>query len=134
MYLRLLKVKDWAELARQAAFSPAAMAGRCRVSLRHLERFFAEHFHQTPRMWCAALRCRIAASLLAQGYSSKAAAAELGFASQAHFCHQFKRCFGVAPQSSVPISLKDKQDVALEQKCRVEAKQSRLRRSKTRRR
>lgn len=128
MYLRLLKVKDWEALARQTGFDPASMAVQCRVSLRHLQRFFADRFHQTPRQWCTLLRCRLAADLLAQGYSTKAAAAELGFSSQAHFCHQFKRCLGVAPQSSVALLAKDKQDVAPSQKCRRQSTQSNLRR------
>jgi AraC-like DNA-binding protein len=37
-----------------------------------------------------------------QGYSSKAAAAELYYASDAHFCRDFKKVFGVSPQSFAP--------------------------------
>ncbi|HLH57002.1 MAG TPA: hypothetical protein VKY92_25705, partial [Verrucomicrobiae bacterium] len=40
--------------------------------------------------------------LIAQGYSSKAAAAELNFATDAHFCREFKKVFGTTPQTFAP--------------------------------
>jgi len=45
------------------------------------------------------LQCREAKELLHQGYSTKAAAAELSFANDSHFCHVFKKACGVSPQA-----------------------------------
>jgi len=44
----------------------------------------------------------MAKELIAQGYSNKAAASELKFASQSHFCREFKRVFGASPQTFAP--------------------------------
>lgn len=99
---RLLCIKDWERLARQAEFEPGKMAALSLISVRQLERFFADHFHQTPREWAKALQCRLARSLIATGYSTKAAAAELKFADESHFCHEFKRVYGVCPQTFAP--------------------------------
>src|SRR5437016_1487289 len=84
---RLLCIASWEKLAREAEFEPGKMAVLCLISLRQLERFFAEHFHKTPEKWIAELKCCLAQHLVAQGYSTKAAAAELKFASGSHFCH-----------------------------------------------
>jgi len=51
------------------------------------------------------LQCRIAKDLVAHGYSTKAAAAELNFATEAHFCREFKKVFGAPPQSFAPNHL-----------------------------
>ena len=99
---RLLRITDWENLARQADFEPGKMADLCPVSIRQLERFFAERFHQTPREWAKALQCRLARGLIACGYSTKAAASELRFADESHFCHEFKRLYGVCPQTFAP--------------------------------
>ena len=100
MNARLLCIKDWEALARRADFQPARMAGLCLVSLRQLERFFAGHFHKTPQRWILELKCRLAQELIAQGYTTKAAAAKLEFADESHFCHRFKKCCGVSPRTS----------------------------------
>ena len=102
MSARLLRITNWEKLARCADFEPAKMAALCQTSLRTLERFFAEHFHQSPREWARALQCRLARQLIASGYSTKAAAVELKFANGSHFCHQFKRIHGVPPQTFAP--------------------------------
>ena len=47
----------------------------------------------------------MAKDLVEQGYSSKAAAAELKFATDAHFCREFKKVFGSPPQSFAPNRL-----------------------------
>jgi AraC-like DNA-binding protein len=67
------------------------------------------------------LQCRLAKQLISQGYSSKAAAAELNFATDAHFCREFKKIFGTSPQSFAPahgitlkLSVLEKQDTAQE--------------------
>lgn len=106
---KLIRSEDWEEVAKQAQFKPSRMATLCAVSQRHLQRIFKRHLRQTPSQWLRELQCRLAKKLISQGYSSKAAAAELNFASDAHFCREFKKIFGLSPQCFAPahsISLK----------------------------
>jgi transcriptional regulator GlxA family with amidase domain len=100
---RLLRVRDWEVLAKEAKFDPSIMAALCPVSLRQLERFFEKQFNRTPTEWARELRCRIAVELISQGWSTKAVASELRFANESHFCHQFKRVLGSPPQAFAPI-------------------------------
>ena len=102
MFARLLGISNWEELAQDANFDPGKMADLCLISLRQMERFFAQNFHKTPREWVRELQCQFAKTLIAQGFSTKAVAAELRFASETHFCHSFKRVFGVPPQTFAP--------------------------------
>ncbi len=99
---RLSKIGEWEQLAKAADFRPAKMAALCCISGRHLERFFEQQFSNTPGRWLRALQCRLAKELIAHGYSNKAAAAELKFASESHFCREFKKHYGVTPQSFAP--------------------------------
>jgi AraC-like DNA-binding protein len=101
MHGRVLKQK-WEQLAREADFNSAKMASLCAISERQLQRIFRRNFECTPSHWLRDLQCRLAKELIAQGYSNKAAAAELKFASQSHFCREFKRVFGASPQTFAP--------------------------------
>ncbi len=103
---RLSRIEKWETLARRADFHPADMAALCSMSLRQLERFFARRFRQTPGQWSRELKCRQALKLITEGYSNKAVVAELKFASESHFCHEFKRVYGASPQSFLPGSQK----------------------------
>ncbi|HTL56803.1 MAG TPA: helix-turn-helix transcriptional regulator [Candidatus Limnocylindrales bacterium] len=98
----LSRIENWEFLARQAQFQPATMAALCPVSLRHLQRFFTDHFSQTPGIWSRQLRCRIARQLITEGWSNKAVAAELGFSNESHLCHEFRRFYGGPPRSFGP--------------------------------
>ena len=97
-----VRTQDWEQVARQAEFRPAKMATLCSMSERHLQRIFKKHLQRTPSQWLRELQCRLAKQLISQGYSSKAAAAELNFATDAHFCREFKKVFGTPPQSFAP--------------------------------
>jgi AraC-like DNA-binding protein len=97
--------RDWERVAKEAGFRPAEMALLCSISERQLQRIFQKRFHCTPRRWLRELQCRLAKELLAQGYSTKAAAAELHFATDAHFCREFKKAFGASPQAFGPNQL-----------------------------
>jgi|SRR5690348_16516733 len=92
---------EWQRLARQAEFNSGRMASLCGVSERHLQRIFKKHVGSSPSRWLRAVQCRLARDLLLQGYSNKAAAAELKFSSDAHFCREFKKIFGAPPQKFV---------------------------------
>jgi AraC-like DNA-binding protein len=98
----LLASRDWEKLAREAEFRPSRMASLCGMSERQLQRLSKQHFGRTPRVWLRELQCRLAKNLIAQGYSSKAAAAELSFATEAHFCREFKKIYGASPQRFAP--------------------------------
>jgi AraC-like DNA-binding protein len=99
---RLGKITHWETAARAANFDPATLAAICFVSPRQLQRFFKQRFRTTPRQWLRELQCRLGRDLISRGYSTKAAAAELKFATAAHFCREFKKGFGVPPQSFAP--------------------------------
>jgi AraC-like DNA-binding protein len=103
MSSRLLDVSDWEKVASDAAYEPKTMACHCSVSLLELERFFKLRIGQSPAAWIRHLRCQRAVKLILAGYSSKAAAEELGFASPADFCHEFKRVYGVLPLAFAPV-------------------------------
>jgi AraC-like DNA-binding protein len=97
--------REWERVAREAGFKSAEMAILCSISERQLQRIFRKRFRCTPRRWLRDLQCRLAKELVAQGYSTKAAAAELHFATDAHFCREFKKVFGASPQAFAPNQL-----------------------------
>jgi AraC-like DNA-binding protein len=101
----LVCVQEWERVAREADFRPARMAALCSISERQLERIFKRYLNCTPSQWLRELQCRLAKDLIGQGYSSKAAAAELKFATDAHFCREFKKVFGTSPQTFAPNRL-----------------------------
>ena len=119
VFAGLLAINDWEKIASEAHFNVSIMAARRRVSVRTLERFFRQHFNQSPREWLSLLRCQRAAQLLRSGYSNNAVVEELSFANKAHLCHEFKKLYGVSPQTFVTLQLKDTQIVALKQLCRI---------------
>ena len=94
-----LKLAEWQKLAADAGWNPETLAVLCSVSLRLLERFFKLQFKQSPAAWMRELRCRQAAALISSGYFTKDAARDLRFANSSHFCHEFKKVYGVSPQS-----------------------------------
>lgn len=95
---RLLTMKEWEEVAREARYNPAKMAALCSISERQLQRLFQQHLKCTPSRWLRQLQCRLAKQLISQGYSNKAVASELRFSSQSHFCREFKKVFGTSPR------------------------------------
>jgi AraC-like DNA-binding protein len=101
---RLLKIQAWEHLAVRADFKAATMASLCNISDRQLQRFFKQRFNKSPSCWLRELQCNKAKQLILRGYSSKAAANELKFASQSHFCREFKRQFGLPPQMFSPMT------------------------------
>jgi len=102
MNLDNLTIQNWEDLAKKAKFRPADLAALCPTSLRQLERAFSKRFQTTPSLWMRELQCRQGRQLLSEGYSTKAAAAELAFGSGSHFCREFKKAFGASPQTFGP--------------------------------
>ena len=98
----LLTIEQWEQVAREADFNPAKMASLCSISERQLQRLFRQHLRCTPSHWLRELQCRLAKDLITQGYSNKAAANELKFANESHFCREFKKVYGTSPQSFAP--------------------------------
>jgi CheY-like chemotaxis protein/AraC-like DNA-binding protein len=98
--------RDWERLAKEAEFDSVKMASLCAASERQSQRFFKRRMGCSPTQWLRRLQCRLAKELISQGYSSKAAAAELKFATEAHFCREFKKFFGVSPQNFAPSHLR----------------------------
>src|SRR5262249_39598597 len=99
----LLTIQDWEQVAREADFNAAKMALLCSVSERQLQRLFRQHLRCTPSRWLRELQCRLAKHLITRGYSNKAVASELKFASESHFCREFKKIYGTSPRSFAPV-------------------------------
>ena len=96
-----LPTPEWKRIATEADFKSARMAALCGISERHLQRIFKERIGCAPSQWLRVPRCRLAKSLIIQGYSNKEVAAELGFLTNAHFCREFKKAFGMSPRKFV---------------------------------
>lgn len=96
--MQSLQSLDWELLARQANFSPAAMAALCSISLRQLERHFAQSFAKTPSQWAREFRIRLARNKISEGWSNKAVVAEFGFTDSPHLCREFRKLSGTTPR------------------------------------
>ena len=99
MRSRLDRIKDWNELGKNANYDAPTLAGLCRVTLRHLQRFFKERFGQAPQAWLDQLRLSHARDYLKSGLSIKETAFMLHFKCVSHFSRQFKMHHGRTPGS-----------------------------------
>jgi transcriptional regulator GlxA family with amidase domain len=74
------------------------IALRVGVSSRQVERLFRDQIGTTPKAFYLELRLARARALLRQTISPiLGVARECGFQSTSHFCHAYKRVFGIAP-------------------------------------
>lgn len=74
------------------------MAHRANISVRQVERLFREHLGASPKTFYLDLRLAKARTLLRRTLGSlRAIALECGFGSPSHFCHAYKRRYGVPP-------------------------------------
>jgi len=97
MQSRLNRIPDWNERAEASNYSATALAKRCDVTLRHLERYFLETRGRSPHAWLHELRQRKARELILGGSLVKETAARLGYSQVANFSRDFKRHHGVSP-------------------------------------
>lgn len=76
-----------------------AVAERCGMSVRNLQRLFAEHVGVSPKWVIRRYRLREATERMAAGGTVDwaALAVELGYADQAHFCRDFTAMYGEPP-------------------------------------
>lgn len=102
MNTRLKDVGNWMELARQSGYNARILAGLCGISTRQLRRLASDFFRQSPQQWLNEQRLILAAEMLLKDCDSiKLLAGELGYKDGSHFCHQFKRRYGLAPKEFI---------------------------------
>lgn len=95
----LIRIRDWESRAEAADYSLHALAGKCGVSVRQVERHFKKHFQLTPRRWLRGFRMEQAARLLNEKKSVKIVASDVGYNCPEHFTRAFTGHFGVAPSA-----------------------------------
>jgi AraC-like DNA-binding protein len=96
---RLDRITDWEELARKARYRVERMAGLLKVSRHTLHSHLIQTRGCNPRQWIEELRLRRANELLAQGFSRKEIAFDLGL-TPSSLCHFFQRTAGPSSQLS----------------------------------
>jgi AraC-like DNA-binding protein len=100
---KLDHIKNWLELAREANWSAKALAKRCNVSVRTLERYFLRKKGKAPKAWLAEVRQQLAVELLQDGTSVKETAGCLKYKHPSHLTNEFKKHWGHCPTTkSVP--------------------------------
>jgi len=90
MASRLDRISNWKELAEQADYKVVALAVHCRVTERHLARYFRLKFGCSPHSWLNANRIEAARILLAQDTPVKEVASAVGYKQQSSFSRQFR--------------------------------------------
>jgi AraC-like DNA-binding protein len=83
--------------APEVAVSLGELAACCGITRFQLLRGFAREVGTTPHAYLVQQRVRLARRLLATGASISEAAAQAGFADQAHMTRAFSRHFGITP-------------------------------------
>ena len=94
--------KNWEELAGEANYCPRELARLCSVSLRTLQRRFAQNYAMTISDWMRNVRLAKAYTRVVAGEPIKAVAYDLGFKQLSHFSRVFKEVHGVAPSFVSP--------------------------------
>ena len=97
MNTRLKHIHNWAELAKEAKWSAAALAKKCGVSVRTLHRHFQKQTRNNTKSWLAEQRHRRAVELLCGGSSIKETAFRVGYKQPTNFTRQYKNLCGASP-------------------------------------
>jgi AraC-like DNA-binding protein len=98
---------------REPGESVAATCERLGVSNRHLIKVFRDTVGLAPKSYARIARFHAALRRLPRAASYAALAAEVGYADQAHFNHEFRRLAGVTPSEFVARRGLDDESVEL---------------------
>ena len=97
MNSKLNHIENWTELVNEANWSASALAKKCGVSARTLERFFLKKMGKSPKAWLAEQRLHRAVELLRDGSSVKEVANLTGFLHASTFSREFKKHLNCCP-------------------------------------
>jgi AraC-like DNA-binding protein len=97
MNTRLHNNPNWLELAKQSGFKASVLAVKLTISRWTLHRHMKTLLGQSPQAWLNGQRLICAGKMLKDCDSIKWLASELGYKNVSHFCHQFKRRYGLSP-------------------------------------
>ncbi len=103
MNTKLNNIQNWPELAREVKWSASALAKKCGVSLRTLERYFLEEKRKTPSTWLAEQRQLDAVEVLKKSACLKEVSSNLGYKHTHHFSRDFKAYWGYCPTQIAPM-------------------------------
>lgn len=95
---KLIQVISLMEATLDEPMELREMARRANISPRQVERLFREHIGSSPKTFYLDLRLAKARTLLRRTLGSlRTVALECGFGSPSHFCHAYKRRYGIPP-------------------------------------
>lgn len=95
---KLVEIIRIMERAIEHPLDMKRISTRAGVSVRQIERAFREQLRASPKDFYLKLRLGRARTLLRQTIRPLSAVAlECGFRSTSHFCHAYKRVYGIAP-------------------------------------
>ena len=96
------RTTNWEVLAADSNYCPSELARLCHVSLRTLQRRFAQNYGMTISDWMRNIRLAKAYARVVSGEPIKAVAYDLGFKQLSHFSRVFKEVHGIAPSFISP--------------------------------
>ncbi|HEY2037452.1 MAG TPA: GlxA family transcriptional regulator [Steroidobacteraceae bacterium] len=95
---KLIQVISLMERTLDEPMELREMARRANISVRQVERLFREQLGSSPKTFYLDLRLAKARTLLRRTLGSlRTIALECGFGSPSHFCHAYKRRYGIPP-------------------------------------
>ncbi|HXR91104.1 MAG TPA: GlxA family transcriptional regulator [Steroidobacteraceae bacterium] len=95
---KLIQVISLMEQTLDEPMELREMARRANISVRQVERLFREQLGSSPKTFYLDLRLAKARTLLRRTLGSlRTIALECGFGSPSHFCHAYKRRYGIPP-------------------------------------
>jgi transcriptional regulator GlxA family with amidase domain len=95
---KLVEIIGLMEAAVENPIDMCQISVRVGISARQVERLFREQVGTSPKAFYLNLRLARARTLLRQTLNPILdVAVECGFGSTSHFCHAYKRVFGIAP-------------------------------------
>lgn len=95
---KLIQVISLMEATLDEPLELKDMARRAHISVRQVERLFRDHLGSSPKTFYLDLRLAKARTLLRGTLGSlRTIALECGFGSPSHFCHAYKRRYGIPP-------------------------------------